>query len=48
MRAEELRVAAENLTNQASSDSLMDMADGYVRFADRMERLAASRSGKSR
>jgi hypothetical protein len=36
-KADELRAATEQLTNQVARDSLLEMADGYDQLADAME-----------
>lgn len=36
MKADELRAVAEGLSNEVARDALLEMADGYGRFADRM------------
>jgi hypothetical protein len=41
LKAEQLRAAAETLTNAVARDSLQEMADGYDRLANQMEDLDA-------
>jgi hypothetical protein len=41
LKAEQLRAAAETLTNAVARDSLQEMADGYDRLASQMEDLDA-------
>ena len=36
IKADELRAVAEALSNEVARDALLEMADGYDRFADRM------------
>jgi len=43
LKADELRAAAETLTDAVARDSLQDMADGYDRLADNMEQLEAAK-----
>ena len=46
--ADELRVAAETLSNAVARDSLEEMADGYDRLADKMEDLEAKNRARAR
>ena len=46
-KADELRAAAENLSNAVAKDSLLEMADGYDRLADHMEDLAAKKRART-
>jgi hypothetical protein len=46
-KADELRAAAENVSNAVAKDSLLEMADGYVRLADHMEDLEARKRAKT-
>ncbi len=39
MKADELRTAAESLSNAVAQDAVLEMADGYDRLADNMEDL---------
>ena len=39
-KADELRAAADNVTNAIARDSMLEMADGYDHLADKMERHA--------
>ncbi len=39
MTADELRAAAESLSNAVAQDAMLEMADGYDRLADNMEDL---------
>jgi len=48
LKAEELRAAAENLSNAVARDSLQEMADGYDRLADNMEDLEIEKRARVR
>ena len=39
MKADELRAAAEHLSNEVSRDAFLEMADGYDLLANNMEDL---------
>jgi len=41
-KADELRAAADSLTNAVARDSLLDMADGYEGLAGQMVKFAAT------
>jgi len=46
-KADELRAAAEMLSNAVARDSLLEMADGYDRLADHMEDLEAKKRARA-
>jgi hypothetical protein len=48
MKAEELFAVAENLTNEAARSELLQMAESYIRLADRMEDVAAKKLAENR
>jgi len=48
LKADELRGAADTLTNAVAQDSLQEMADGYDSLADHMEDLEAKRRARMR
>ena len=39
MKADELRIAAEGLSNAVAQDAMLEMADGYDQLAENMEDL---------
>ena len=47
-KADELLGVAENLTNDAARDELLQMAESYNRLADRMEDVAAKQLAEGR
>jgi hypothetical protein len=46
-KADELRAAADRLSNAVAGDVLLEMADGYDRLADNMEDLEASKRARA-
>jgi len=48
LKAEELRAAAENLSNAVARDSLQEMADGYDRLANKLEDLEFEKRARVR
>ncbi len=49
MKADELRAAADGLSNEVARDTMLEMADGYDRLAANMEQFGVSgRAGKPR
>jgi hypothetical protein len=46
LKAEELRAAADMLSNAVARDSLQEMADGYDRLAGHMEALDAKKRAR--
>jgi hypothetical protein len=47
-KADELRAAADMLSNAVARDSLQEMADGYDRLADNMEDLEVGKRAGAR
>jgi hypothetical protein len=46
MKADELRAAAETLSNDIARDAILEMADGYDAFADRMASFEAKKRAR--
>jgi hypothetical protein len=47
MKADELRAAAEVLSNDVARDAVLEMADGYDAIADRVEDLEVKKRGQA-
>ncbi len=43
MKADELRIAPEGLSNAVAQNAMLEMADGYDRLADTMDDLEIKR-----